>query len=301
MREAVRPTPGGRRRPRPGAWALPLTCCWVLLLVACATGAPVAGTGTAGAATPSPAAANFTGQTLSVFAASSLTDAFGEIGQAFTEQTGAEVDFNFGGSNILRQQLEQGARAGVFASANVAEMQKAQAAGLLAGPPLPFVKNRLTVILPKDNPAGLSNLRDLAEKNHKLVLAAPNVPVGGYARDTLRRLAEDPAYGANFAERVLANLVSDETNVRQVVSKVGLGEADAGIVYVSDVTPSARARLTEIPIPDNVKTIATYPLAVLADAPNPDLAQAFIDYVQSPAGQAILREWGFEPVAGSAG
>lgn len=305
MRKASWAVLGVRGQQRPAAWIGPLACVWVLLLTGCASGVPAATTGVASAGGPTrPAAspsrpADFAGQTLTVYAASSLTDAFAEIGQAFGQQTGADVDFNFGGSNILRQQLEQGARADVFASANVTEMEKAQSGGLLAGPPVPFVKNRLTVILPKDNSAGLMNLHDLGDQQYKLVLAGPTVPVGGYARDSLRKLSADPTYGADFAERVLANLVSNETNVRQIVSKVSLGEADAGIVYVSDVAPAGGAGLSEIPIPDDANTPATYPLAVLASAVNPDLAEAFVEYVRSPAGQAILQRWGFVPVSGN--
>ncbi|HEX2172794.1 MAG TPA: molybdate ABC transporter substrate-binding protein [Dehalococcoidia bacterium] len=248
---------------------------------------------------PSPAAARpFTpiqapGKTVTVFAAASLTDAFNELGEMYTRATGARVELNVGASNTLREQLAQGARADVFASANVAEMNNARRAGLVAGEAPTFVRNRLVVITPHDNPGQIETLRDLGEKSYKLVLAAPNVPVGAYARDMLTKLDADPAFGAGFKDRVLANLVSDEPNVRQVVAKVQLGEGDAGVVYTSDVTPQVAPALQLIDVPDAFNTVAAYPIAVLEDAPDPALAQNFVKYVLSDEGQAALQTWGF--------
>lgn len=236
------------------------------------------------------------GQSLTVFAASSLTDAFGEIAAAYQAATQATVEYNTGGSNTLRVQLEQGARAGVFASANQAEMSQAQQSGLLAGSPAIFARNRLTVIVPRGNPAGIETLADLADKNYKLALAAPNVPVGAYTREMLKKLEADPRLGAGFQERVLGNLVSDEPNVRQVVAKVQLGEADAAVVYASDVTPRVVGDLRQIAVPDPYNVVATYPIGILKGAENPALAGNFMDFVLSPEGQTILQKWGFLPV-----
>jgi molybdate transport system substrate-binding protein len=203
------------------------------------------------------------------------------------------VAFNFGGSQNLRTQLEQGAVADVFAPASRKEMDAALAAGLVAsGAAQVFLTNQLVVILPKDNPAGIETLGDLARPGLKLTLAAEDVPVGGYSREALEKL--ETQYGAEFKDRVLANVVSHEDNVKQIVAKVRLGEADAGIVYGSDAV--AAPELKTLAIPDEFNVTADYPLAVLAQAPHPDLARAFVDYVLSSDGQAILKKWGFTPV-----
>ena len=182
---------------------------------------------------------------LTVFAAASLTDAFAEIGQAFeATHPGVNVVFNFGGSQNLRTQLEQGAQADVFASANQKEMDAVAAAGLAApGAARTFVTNRILVVLPKSNPGAVHTLQDLARPGLKLILADEAVPAGRYARQVLDGL--NATYGASFRDDVLANVVSNEDNVKQVVAKVQLGEADAGIVYASD----AAARRISSPLP----------------------------------------------------
>jgi molybdate transport system substrate-binding protein len=233
--------------------------------------------------------------TLTVFAAASLTDAFQEIGKAFeAANPGVKVNFSFAGSQVLRTQLEQGAVADIFASADHKNMDILFKDNLIASNPYrDFASNRLVVILPSDNPAGVKTLEDLARSNLKLVLADPSVPAGNYARQVLSNISTDPAYGVGFSSAVLANVVSNETDVRQVVTKVELGEADAGIVYVSDVFASPE--LITIPIPDKVNIIAQYPIAILATSPDPNLAVGFISFVLSPDGQAILENWGFTP------
>jgi molybdate transport system substrate-binding protein len=233
-------------------------------------------------------------QTLTVFAAASLNDAFREIGNAFEKaHPGTAVQFNFSGSQDLSTQLQAGALADVFASANVEEMQHVIDAGLVAlDAPQVFVHNRLVVILPAGNPAGLMALADLAQPGLKLVLAAEDVPAGRYARQALENL--NAAYGADFKLRVMANVVSNETNVRQVVTKVGLGEADAGIAYRSDTT--AAPDLKTIDIPDEYNVTAEYPIAPLQSATHLQLAGEFIQFVLSAEGQTILQKWGFMPV-----
>lgn len=232
-------------------------------------------------------------ETLTVFAASSLTDAFSEIGVKFGDtHPGVKVIFNFAGSQQLRQQLEQGAKADVFASANNMEMDAAIKSGLIiSGTPQVFVRNRLAVIVPKDNPGKVQSLPDLAKPGLKIVLAASNVPAGSYALAVLDRMNKQ--FGATFSPTVLSNVVSFEDNVRQIVAKIQLGEADAGIVYTSDVTPAAAEKVTTIDIPDPFNVIASYPIASLTSAPQPDLAVDFITYVMSPDGQSILKKWGF--------
>jgi molybdate transport system substrate-binding protein len=236
-------------------------------------------------------------RTLTVFAAASLNGAFTELGKSFeTSHPGVKVAFNFAGSQTLSAQLLQGASADVFASANHTEMDRLVSNGLVASNvPKDFVTNRLVVILPPNNPAGLASLADLARPGLKLVLADVSVPAGKYARQVLDNLSKDASYSPDFSSKVLANVVSNETDVEVVVTKVQLGEADAGIVYISDSV--AFPHLKTISIPDNYNVIAKYPIAVLAEDPQPDLAAEFVDTVLSPDGQAILKKWGFTPVA----
>lgn len=234
-------------------------------------------------------------RTLNVFAAASLTDAFGEIGKNFeAAHPSVTVAFNFAGSQTLRTQIEQGAPADVFASANNMEMntlvtdQKVQ-----TGTPRIFLINQLVVILPPKNPAGISSLGDLARPGLKLVLAAESVPAGNYARQVLENL--NAGLGADYKDKVLANVVSNEDDVKQVVAKVELGEADAGIVYVSDAV--AAPDLQRIEVPSSANVIAQYPIASISGSGNSDLAADFVEYVLSSDGQAILKKWGFTPVA----
>jgi molybdate transport system substrate-binding protein len=233
--------------------------------------------------------------TLNVFAAASLIDAFGEIGAQFAaDNPGVEVIFNFAGSNQLATQIGEGAPADVFASANQAQMETAIGAGrIVSGAQQTFARNRLVVVTPADNPAELTTLADLTTPGVKIVFAAQAVPVGQYALDFLDKAAADGSLGAGYKDVVLANVVSYEENVRSVLTKVALGEADAGIVYTSDVAASAEGEVQQIEIPDALNTIATYPIAALNDSPHAALAQSFVDAVLAPAGQEVLAKYGF--------
>ncbi|MBZ0291140.1 MAG: molybdate ABC transporter substrate-binding protein [Anaerolineae bacterium] len=231
---------------------------------------------------------------LTVFAASSLTDAFLEIGTAFeSANPNVRVVFNFGGSSTLATQLIEGAPADVYASANPNQMQVAQEAGRILNEPAIFAHNELVLVTPSDNPAGIESLRDLSGDNIKLVVAAPEVPVRQYTDTMLEQLAADADFGPAYRDAVYANVVSEESNVRQVMLKVVLGEADAGIVYSSDVTPDASDQVLRFPIPAAVNTIANYPIAVTTGSSHPDLAQSFVDFVRASEGQDILVKWGF--------
>jgi molybdate transport system substrate-binding protein len=234
---------------------------------------------------------------LIVFAAASLTDAFEEIAAEFeAANPDVEVLFNFGSSSDLAAQLSEGAPADVFASANNRQMNVAVEAERIAGDPVVFVQNRLILIVPFDNPAEVEGLASLASESVQLVVAALGVPVRDYTDTMLEALAADACYGEAYREAVLANIVSEEQNVRQVSAKVALGEADAGIVYASDVTPDIADDVIAFAIPDAVNTIASYPIAVTNDSTSPELAQAFVDYVLSEDGQAIMATWGFIPM-----
>ena len=230
---------------------------------------------------------------LTVFAAASLKDAFTTIGAQFGARTGARVIFSFGGSDTLATQIVEGAPADVFASANMAQMTVVANKGLIASKPAVFARNRLVVIVPKDNPARVFRLPDLGRPGLKLVLAAPSVPVGKYARASFHLMANDPAFGPHFLQRVDANVVSNETNVEAVVSKVALGEADAGVVYVSDLTTRDAAQVRSIVIPARFNQVATYPIAVVKGSHNAVLARQFVAYVLSSAGRTVLRKDGF--------
>jgi molybdate transport system substrate-binding protein len=231
---------------------------------------------------------------LTIFTAASLTDAFKEMATQIEQANpGTKLAFNFAGSPTLRTQLAQGARADVFAPADEPNMAGAEKDGTIKGEPRLFARNLLVVVVPSTNRAGIKRLQDLAKPNVKLVLAHKDVPVGNYARQALEKMSHDPAFGDDFATRVLANLVSEETNAKQVASKVQLDEADAGIVYSSDVTPAIRSAVQVIEIPPEFNVMAKYPIAVVKGARNEAGARAFIEYVLSPAGQAILGRHGF--------
>jgi molybdate transport system substrate-binding protein len=236
---------------------------------------------------------------LTIFTAASLTDVFKEMAAEIEKANpGTKLTFNFAGSPTLRTQLAQGARADVFASADEPNMAGAQQDGTISGQPQIFARNSLVVVVPAKNTAGIHTLQDLAKPNIKLVLTNKEVPVGNYARQALEKMSQNPAFGSDFSKRVLANLVSEETNVRQVAAKVQLGEADAGIVYGTDVTPALRDAVRVIQIPPELNVIARYPIAAVKGAPNEAGARAFIVYVLSPAGQAILVRHDFLPAGG---
>lgn len=245
---------------------------------------------------PAPALAARATRTLQVFAAASLADGFGELGRRLeAREPGLAVRFNFAGSQQLAAQLGQGAAADVFASADERWMEAVRAGGLLAGDPVVFARNELVVIVPRTNPGRIANLADLARGGIKLVLGADAVPVGRYARTALRNLSRDPALGPDYATRVLRNVVSEEENVKSVAGKVQLGEADAGIVYRSDVTPSLARFLTVIEIPPGANVVASYPVALLRGGREGAAARAFVDLVLSPEGQRVLERRGLLP------
>ena len=222
-------------------------------------------------------------ETLTVFAASSLTRAFTELAEEFeAEYPDTDILLNFAGSSTLATQLEQGAPADLFASADLANLLRV----VTEGDTVPFATNRMVVIAPEESP--VETLQDLATKDYLLVLAGESVPAGRYANEVLENL--NALYGADYAEQVRSHLVSLETNVRQVAAKVALGEADAALVYATDAATLEGIRVLEIPQPYNVT--ALYPLAVVPESKHPELAETFIDFVLGE-GQEVLRDYGF--------
>jgi molybdate transport system substrate-binding protein len=234
---------------------------------------------------------------LTVYAAASLTDAFNEMKTEIEKANpGLKITYSFAGSNALRNQLEQGAKADVFASADQVQMDTALKSGLVADKGTEFVRNRLVVIVPKNNTAKIEKLQDLAKPGLKFVTAQKDVPVGNYTLQALEKMSKDAAFGSDYQSKVEANIVSREANVRQVVSKVQLGEADAAVVYLSDVTPKIAPELQTFDIPDAFNTIAVYPIAPLKATANPSGAKVFIDYVLGEKGQMILKKNNFVPI-----
>jgi molybdate transport system substrate-binding protein len=227
------------------------------------------------------------GGEITVLAAASLTEAFTQIGKDFeAANPGTKVNLSFGGSDSLAAQIDQGSPADVFASASGKWMDDVEQNGPGVTNRQDFAKNRLVVIVPADNPAGIASIDDLANPGVKLVLAADTVPVGTYSRQALDN--------AGIADAAEGNVVSNEDDVKAVVQKVALGEADAGIVYQTDVTAAVKETVTAIPIADAVNVVATYPIAVIGGAPNATLATSFETYVLGP-GQAVLQSFGFLP------
>jgi molybdate transport system substrate-binding protein len=238
---------------------------------------------------------------LTVFAAASLANSFPEIADAFeAEHPGASITFNFAGSQRLRTQLEFGAQADVFASADQRQMDLAVAADLISGVPVSFAENILVVITPlaggTTNDERVNELDSLARDGVKLALAAPEVPAGAYSRELLRNLEANVVdLGPGYGSRVLENVVTHEPNVRGVLQKVALGEVDAGIVYRTDAaTDYAAGKVDVVSIPVASNVVAEYPIAVLRDAAYPQLAEEFVRFVLGERSQTILNSYGFK-------
>ncbi|MBN1234978.1 MAG: molybdate ABC transporter substrate-binding protein [Methanotrichaceae archaeon] len=237
---------------------------------------------------------------LTVFTAASLTGAFSEIGSLYEEMADTDVAFNFDGSQNLRTQIENGAYADVFASANTKQMNALKRDQLMNNSSIIiFTKNKLSLIVPKDNPARISNLTDLAKPGLKIIMGTKDVPVGDYALQIINRLGNDSAYGPDYKARVMDNIISQETTVNYVVTKVALGEADVGFAYVSDVTKDLASRVDKVDIPDEYNVIGEYPIGVLLHSKYPAKSQDFINLVTSEQGKAILEKYGFSAVHSS--
>jgi molybdate transport system substrate-binding protein len=240
-----------------------------LVLAACGGGDDDSGGGSSGSSNE-----------LKVFAAASLTAAFTELGRQYAAANGGDkVTFNFAGSQALATQIQQGAPADVFASADLANMDKVKD---LVGTPQSFASNLLAIVVEKGNPKGVKTLEDLASPDLKVVLAAEQVPAGKYAKQILDKAG------------VSVSPVSQEDNVKAVVTKLSLGEADAGIVYVTDVTAGGD-KVEGVDIPDDQNVTATYPIATVKATKDQAGAEAFMDLVLSAEGQQVLKKYGFLP------
>ncbi len=221
--------------------------------------------------------------TVTVYAASSLTGSFEELGDRFEAgHDGVTVEFNFAGSSDLVAQIREGAPADVFASADQASMDRLVAEDLAAGEPAAFATNTLQIVVPADNPARVASIQDLANPEVQVVLCAPEVPCGAASQ----RLAD--LAGVSIAP------VSEEQKVTDVLAKVETGEADAGLVYVTDVRDAGDAVLG-IVVPEASSVVNVYPISAVADSEHGDLAQAFVDLVLSEEGRQVLTAAGFAP------
>lgn len=243
------------------------------------------------AATVAPPGAQSDDGTVTVFAAASLTRAFSELGPVFQRaHPGRQVRFNFGASSALRSQIQLGAPADVFASADHEQMAPLRRARLVDAPVI-VARNRLALVIPIANAAHIRSPRDLDRPGLRLVTTAAAVPIGRYTQQALSRLAKLPSYPADYVARVNRNVVSREPNVRAVLAKVELGEADAAVVYETD--GRASRRVTVLPIPEKANLTAEYPAAVLTASSHRDGAEAFVRFLQSPAARRVLKRYGF--------
>lgn len=245
-----------------------------VLLVLTACGSNSQGSPSSGNAAPA-------GGSLVVFAAASLKKSFTDIGKQFeTDNPGWSVDFTFAGSSDLVTQLTQGAKADVFASADTANMAKASKAGLLAGDPVNFASNTLVIVTAPGNPKKVASFADLAKPDLSVVVCAAQVPCGSATKKV-----ED-------ATKVTLNPVSEESSVTDVLTKITSGQADAGVVYVTDAK-GVGDKVAEVDFAEAASAVNTYPMAVLKTASNPDEAKKFVDLVTGDAGQKVLSQAGF--------
>ena len=220
---------------------------------------------------------------VTVFAAASLTDAFGELGEVFEDDNPeVSVEFNFAASSALREQILAGAPADLFASANESNMADVVAAGITSGDPVPFVTNALEIIVPAGNPGDVAGLEDFADPDLLIGLCAEEAPCGELGREALAHAG------------VEASVDTNEPDVRSLLTKVEAGDLDAGLVYRTDVLAAGDA-VEGIEIPPDHNVTATYPIAALADAGNSEAADAFVDLVLSDEGQEIMQTYGFGP------
>jgi len=235
---------------------------------------------------------------LTVFCGAGLSGAFNEIGQLYQNSSGIAVEFNFDGAPALRAQIEQGAYADLLACADYKHMNALRAEGYINNSTVrTFAENEMAVVLPLHNPANILSLADLARPGTLILMGTLELPAGYHAREALSKLANDSEYGPDYRNKVMANIVSQETTVNRIVSKVALGEADAGFAFASDVSPAMVGKVIKISIPNKYNVAVDFPIGALKPSRHPREAQEFSDLVISPEGQAVLEKYGFIPAA----
>jgi molybdate transport system substrate-binding protein len=249
-----------------------------------------AATTTPASPTPAPTAA----VELTIYGAASLKGTLDKAKAAYeTANPGTTLTISTDSSSALETKIEQGAPADVFLSADTTNSKKLVDAGLADGDPVPFAGNKLTVIVPADNPGGIGSPADLAKAGIKVIAAGDAVPITKYATQLVANLAREAGYPTGFAAAYTANIASKEDNVKAVVAKIELGEGDAGIVYVTDARASTK--VMTIDVPDSANVPATYSGVVLKASSNAAAARAFLEWFAGPDGQAILASFGFLP------
>jgi molybdate transport system substrate-binding protein len=254
----------------------------VVLLAACAAGS------TSGISAP---------HGVTVFAAASLRDAMGELATAYQAAGNPALTVSFDSSAALRTQIEQGAPADVLAAADMDNPQRLAAGGHGIRPVVAFATNRLVIVVPADNPASIGSPEDLARDGVRIVAAGEEVPISRYAHEAVTALSGLSGYPADYAAAVDANVVSREDNVRAVLAKVELGEADAAFVYATDARASDAVQVVEVP--DEAQVPATYGAVVVASSPRREAAVEFLDWLTGEAGRATMARHGFGPPPGS--
>ena len=266
----------------------------VLLALALAACSSSSSTPSAAASAASQAPASAAAGGLTILGAASLKDVLAKAKTAYeAANPGTTLTISTGSSSALETQIEQGAPADVFLSADTANPKKLVDKGLAAGDPVTFAGNKLTVIVPSDNPAGITSPADLAKPGVKVIAAGDDVPITKYANQLVANLAKESGYPADFAARYTANIASKEEDVKSVVGKIELGEGDAGIVYVTDAKASDKVKSIDVPADANVP--ATYQGVAIKASQHADAAKAFLTWFAGPDGQAILSQFGFLP------
>ena len=274
----------------------------LLVLAACSSGTGASSSGASSVApqpSPSPSSAASPSTppapaALTIYGAASLKGALEKAKTAYeAANPGSTLTISTDSSSALETQIEQGAPADVFLSADTTNPKKLVDKGLASGAPVTFAGNQLTIIVPTANSAAIGSPLDLAKVGVKVIGAGDAVPITKYATQLVANLGKESGYPADFAAKVSANIVSKEDNVKAVVAKIELGEGDAGIVYVTDA--KASTKVSTVDVPDSANVPATYAGVVVKASTNAAAAQAFLDWFAGPDGQAILASFGFLP------
>jgi len=234
---------------------------------------------------------------LTVFCGAGLAGAFNEIGQMYKNESNVSVVFDFDGTQLLRTQIENGAYTDILVAPNEKNLNALKNEGLLNNSSiLLFARSWQALIVPKSNPAQIQNLSDLAKTGIKIVGGVKDLPITNITMQVLDKLSADPAYGSQYKEKVLANIVSQETNVNQIVSKIALGEADAAFVHKSEVSSEYMDKVAIINIPEKYNVKSDYSIVMLNQTKVSGTAKRFIDLVKSTEGKAVLVRYGYEMV-----
>jgi molybdate transport system substrate-binding protein len=278
-----------------------VTSILALALAACSSAGTSPSASPAPSATPTTAASASTAPSgaaadLTIYGAASLKGALDKAKAAYeTAHPGTKLTISTDSSAALETQIEQGAPADVFLSADTTNPKKLVEAGLADGAPITFARNKLTIVVPADNPAGIATPADLAKAGVTIIAAGDTVPITKYATQLVQNLAKETGYPADFVAAYARNIASKEDNVKQLIGKIELGEGDAGIVYVTDAKASSKVKT--IAVPDSANVPATYDGVVVKASRNAPAAKAFLDWFAGRDGQAILAELGFLPPA----